>query len=183
MKNFKFIVYFLIAFIQSLNGQIDTQNWALYKVKVSGLQSDLNDEMLSRTLEKKNQAIFSAFNYNLNEGYVIIEKTKPFHDVINFVNNEIQKANIIYSEPLLLNDTLLLEIYALRNNIEKKDLSKQLPPYINLGGTKFQFSNDLYAYVKQIWINLYPDIYRSFITPKPLTPEEEREKELKSIKN
>ncbi len=128
--------------------------------------------MFARTLEKKGLAIFCAFDYATNEGYIITTDPYKIQLAEDLANNTIKKVTIQGTEEMKYSDSLFLDIYCLRGNLLKENQSKELPPFINLG-PNFELSNQFYAKAKKIWISLYPETYRKMIPePKPYTQEE-----------
>ncbi len=160
--------------------ELNTDNWYIFKVYTSGLQSDLNEEMLARTIEKKEMDLFCAFDYHSNEGYIITTDKNKIYQIEDLINSLIQKVTIQSYEEIPYTDELLLNIYSMRGNVMKKDIHKKLPPFINLG-PKFEISNKLYTKVKDIWISFYPDSYKQMISePKPLSQQEIEERNKKT---
>lgn len=172
-----FNVFTYRAFLQT---NYDVDNWYYYKVYTSGLTTELNDEMLSRTIEKKNLAVFTAFDYLKNEGYVIVENPDNMQSIKELINNNVSQVTIQNYQQEKYSDDLLFEIYCIRSNHPAELHSVQLPKYVSLG-PKVELANFLYDKVKKIWINKYPDQYKKMTTPSNILTEEEiKEKQLKN---
>lgn len=183
----KFITFIMVFNFFTLKVFLQTSynvdKWYYYKVFTSGLTTDLNEEMLSRTIEKKNLALFTAFDYIKNEGYIIVENQDDIQSIKDLINNKVKPVTIQNYNLEKYSDDLLLNIYCIRANLPTELYSTQLPNFISLG-PKVELANFLYDKVKKIWINKFPEQYKKMTTPSNnLTDDEIKEKQNKINKH
>jgi hypothetical protein len=180
-KIFVLVVFAFIVFKCSFSQKLpDLSKWYAYKVYASGISDAQKADYLARSIEKKELAVFAAFDEKNGTGYVIIEAPYLMHEIEKYVNNLLTDFHIESNEPLTLDETLFLNSYFLRGSIPLEKQLSQLPVFINLGAKK-ELSNELYALAKSIWIKKYPDAYKALTpAPKPLTPEQQEKIQQKS---
>ncbi len=170
-----FVFSLIIVTVCFSQNSIDLSKWYAYKIYTSGISDAQKADYLSRSIEKMNFAVFSAFDDKDETGYVILSAPYQMHEIEVYVNNSFSDIHIESNEKLTLDEHLFLSIYFLRGFIPKEKQSDMLPVFINLGPNK-DLSNQLYALAKSIWIKKYPDSYKALTpVPKPLTPEEQKE--------
>lgn len=158
---------------------IDLSKWYAFKVYTSGINDFKTADYIEKTLEKAELALFAAFDPADGSGYVILKDAYLINEIEKYVNNMLYGVKVEQYESAELNEDLFLHIYFLRGKVPIEKQSIQLPIFIKWGPYT-QYSNDLYALAKSIWIKKYPDAYKALIPdPKPLTPEEQAEKDQK----
>lgn len=141
-------------------------NWIVYKIYVTGIQDSMRADYLARGLEKNNLVIFSAFSYSENFGYVILDSQLSIELVNNYIDGLSDKGyKFVKYEETSFNKDKFLEIYYMRNNIKKEDISKSMPKYIQLG-PKNELSNQLYDLATKIWEEKYLEQYSKYLKQK-----------------
>lgn len=158
----------------------DMSKYIAYKFYTNGINDEKTAEYVSRTLEKSQLSIFSAFNFKENIGYALVSNAYYAHEIEKYINN-MMNIRVESYETVELTEDLFLDIYLIKGNA-LLNKSKQLPPFISMGPYT-QLSNDLYALAKSIWVKKFPDVYNSMFHPSPLTPEQAEEQNRKLNRN
>ncbi len=110
-------------------------SWHAYQVQVSGIDSFARADYLSRGLEKIDLVLFAAFSFPDGNGYVV-SSMPNIDNIITYVNNWGRGFNINTSAEVVLTDSLFLNIYLLRSNIDVSSQFNQKLPFIGLGPKK-----------------------------------------------
>ncbi len=178
-KSILFGLLLMFTLTKAQQQNVDLSKWYVFKVYTSGVNDVKTADYIERTLEKTQLALFSAFNPADGSGYVILKDAYLINEIEKYINNMLYGVKVEQYESAELNEDLFLNIYFLRGRVPLEKRSVQLPTFIQIG-PYLQYSNDLYATAKSAWIKKYPDAYKALTPePKPLTPEEQAEKEQK----
>lgn len=178
----KIFLYILIWNVLLLNAQtnpktFDLSKYYAFKFYTKGINDFKTADYVSRTIEKSQLALFSAFNYNEEVGYAIVTETYYAHEIEKYINNMMVNIRVEEPENVELTEDMFLDMYFTKSDAIQNKTS-QLPPFISMGPFT-QLADDLYALAKKIWINKYPEAYKAMFHPSALTPEQIEEQNQK----
>ncbi|PKP04370.1 MAG: hypothetical protein CVU11_04910 [Bacteroidetes bacterium HGW-Bacteroidetes-6] len=126
---FAFLIQTCFLFAQTIP---DRTQWHTWKIHISGVDSPSKADYLSRSLEKMNLVLFSAFSYLDGNGFVVSSMLN-IDNIISYTNNSGKGFYIDEFEIADLTDSLFLNIYLLRNNIMINNAFNQKLPYLRVG--------------------------------------------------
>jgi hypothetical protein len=150
--------------------KVNLADYKAYKITVTDILDQLHAENIAKSLEKSNLATLVWIDYVKGEGYCILKSDKLIAKVETEINN--QKATWINTQEINLDDNKFFGIYSQKGGTATNGLSESQPNYVKL--INESESAMFYHNAKQIWMNKYPEIYKSEYGVKSVVGGEKR---------